>query len=287
MIENTLSCAMRISCCDIPTVYSNKQSYYECLCYLDYKINECINAINGFSDEYKKYTDTEIEKLREYLEEKNNKIYVYIDEQIKETQDKINKFNDKIDNVVIELDNKINNVKAQLDKDIHELTNIVYKLNDTVYIYIQDEIKKLYEYIETYYCNNIKVYNPVNGKYETIENVLVSMYNALRYLGITCNEFDELGINCNAFESHMMSSSEFDMCSKAILSRLKILYMFNPLNGEYVYYQDVIYKLAELHAHNPISAQEFDILELTVELFESKDITTYNFDDNAKTLLKI
>lgn len=51
-------------CCDVPSVYSNKQSYYECLCYIGYKVNECINAINGFTDAYKQYTNEKVEALK-------------------------------------------------------------------------------------------------------------------------------------------------------------------------------------------------------------------------------
>lgn len=51
-------------CCDVPSVYSNKQSYYECLCYIGYKVNECIEAINGFTNAYKQYTDEKVSQLK-------------------------------------------------------------------------------------------------------------------------------------------------------------------------------------------------------------------------------
>ena len=147
--------SMCIGLCDVPSVYSNKQSYYEVLCYINYKINECIDAINGFTDAYKKYTDQEIAKLKEYVDGLNNDMKEYVDGQVA-TLDK------KIDDNYNTLDSKIDSVQQELQSNIDTLTNLVYKLNKDVYDYIETEINKLYRYIDTYGCKNIKCLNPTN-----------------------------------------------------------------------------------------------------------------------------
>ena len=63
--------------------------------------------------------------------------------------------------------------------------------------------------------------------------------------------------------------------------------MHSPFTGEYVFYQDIINQLAELHFNNPITASEFDALLLTVTAFEAKALSAYTFDSNAKTALKL
>lgn len=57
------------------------------------------------------------------------------------------------------------------------------------------------------------------------------------------------------------------------------------LIGEFENFKNVLNDLADLHKLNPITAGEFDDLELTAEQFDNKELTAYDFDFNAKTLL--
>lgn len=57
------------------------------------------------------------------------------------------------------------------------------------------------------------------------------------------------------------------------------------LIGKYENIKNVINDLANLHKQNPITAREFDDIELTSEQFDNKELSAYNFDFNAKTLL--
>lgn len=79
-MANELKPLVPLLCCDVPSVYSNKQSYYECLCYIGYKVNECIDAINGFTDAYKQYTDEKVSELKTYIDGLNRDIYNHITE---------------------------------------------------------------------------------------------------------------------------------------------------------------------------------------------------------------
>lgn len=276
--EVLLKPSMCIGLCDVPSVYSNKQSYYEVLCYINYKINECIGAINGFTDAYKKYTDGEIAKLKEYVDGLNDDIKRYIDGQV-------TILNEKIDNNYNTLDSKIDSVKQKLQESINILTNLLYELNAKVYNYIDTEINRLYKYIETYACKNVKCLNPTNGLYESICKILSDMWDKLRYCGITCKQFDDLSLTCDSFETLNFNCTEFDLYAGCVLYKSPRFYMHDPFTGEYVFYQNVIYKLYNLHRNNPITTQEYDELQLTAEAYDAKQITAYNYDNNAKTLL--
>ena len=267
-------------CCDIPSVYSNKQSYYECLCYIGYKVNECINAINGFTDAYKQYTDEKVAELKTYVDQLNTDIYNHIAEVEKNIRNDM----DKKDT---ELDNKINNVQNNLIERINKLNVLIYQLNSDTRKYIDSEVTKLYEYIKLYVPDNIKVLNPVKGYYTSLNQALGDMYDNLRYYALTCNEFDSLNLSCTEFDNLLLNCTEFDLYGAKRFRVDSNLYMHNPFTGEYVFYQDVINQLAELHFNNPITANEFDTLLLTVTAFEAKALSAYTFDSNAKTALKL
>lgn len=267
-------------CCDIPSVYSNKQSYYECLCYIGYKVNECIDAINGFTDAYKQYTDEKVSELKTYIDGLNRDIYNHITE----VETNIRHDMDTRDN---ELDEKINKVQTNLLDKISALNILIYALNAETRAHIETEVKKLYDYINDYVPNNMEVLNPVRGYRTSLNQALADIYDNLRYYALTCNEFDSLNLSCTEFDGLSINCTEFDLyCAKKFRVDSN-LYMHDPFTGKYVFYQDIIYKLAELHFNNPITASEFDALLLTVTAFQSKALSAYTFDSNAKTALKL
>lgn len=267
-------------CCDIPSVYSNKQSYYECLCYIGYKVNECIDAINGFTDAYKQYTDEKIAGLKAYIDGLNTDIYKHIAKVEKNIRE-------DMDAKDTELDEKINKVQTQLLDKIGALNILIYNLNAETRAHIDTEVKKLYDYIIDYVPNNMEVLNPVKGYRTSLNQALADIYDNLRYYALTCNEFDSLNLTCTEFDGLSINCTEFDLYGAKRFRVDSNLYMHDPFTGKYVFYQDVIYKLAELQFNNPITASEFDALLLTVSAFQSKALSAYTFDSNAKTALKL
>lgn len=267
-------------CCDVPSVYSNKQSYYECLCYIGYKVNECIDAINGFTNAYQQYTDEKVAELKAYIDGLNTDIYNHITEVEKNIREDMNAKD-------TELDEKINRVQTQLLDKIGTLNILIYDLNAETRAHIDTEVKKLYDYINDYVPNNMEVLNPVRGYRTSLNQALADIYDNLRYYALTCKEFDSLNLTCAEFDGLSINCSEFDLYG-AKKFRVDInLYMHSPFTGKYVFYQDVINQLAELHFNNPITASEFDALLLTVKAFDAKALSAYTFDSNAKTALKL
>lgn len=271
---------MPLLCCDVPSVYSNKQSYYECLCYIGYKINECIEAINGFTDAYKHYTDEKVAELKEYVDELNTDIYNHITEVEQNIRNDMNKRDD-------ELDKKIDNIQKDLINRINTLNILVYQLNTETREYIDSAITKLYDYINNFVPSNMQVLNPVKGYYTSLNQALGDMYDNLRYYALTCTEFDSLNLTCTEFDDLLLNCTDFDLYGAKRFRVDSNLYMHNPFTGEYVFYQDIICQLAELHFNNPITASDFDALLLTVTGFESKALSSYTFDSNANTALRL
>ena len=73
---------IKLNCCNLPSVYNDKQTWYEVLCYLENKINECISAINDYTDAYKDYTDAQIAKLKATLESEIRSLEEYVNTQV-------------------------------------------------------------------------------------------------------------------------------------------------------------------------------------------------------------
>jgi len=281
---------IRLSCCNLPSVYNDKQSYYEVLCYLEKKINECISAINDYTDAYKDYTDTQIAQLKATLENEIHSLEEYVNTQVADFKGYVDgkiatvesDYNEKITNLEVSINRKINDISTSLT----ELTRTVYRLNSETYVYINQQIDRLIDYIDKYVCNNIQCYNPVTGQYDSICRILGDIYDSARYCGITCDEFDGLALTCNSFERLNMTAHDFDLYAGCKLIPSSQLYMFSPLTGEYVFYQDVIYQLAELHSNAPITVNEFDTLKsLTCDSFVGYNMTAYTFDNTAKDIL--
>lgn len=281
---------IKLSCCNLPSVYNDKQSYYEVLCYLENKINECISSINNYTDAYKEYTDTQIAQLKATLESEIRSIEEYVNTQVADFKGYVDEkiatvesdYNEKITKLELSINKKINDISISLT----ELTRTVYRLNSETYVYINQQIDRLIDYIDKYVCNNIQCYNPVTGQYDSICKVLGDIYDSARYCGITCDEFDRLELTCNSFERLSMTAHDFDLYAGCKLIPSSQLYMFSPLTGEYVFYQDVIYQLAELHSNAPITVNEFDALKsLTCNSFVGYNMTAYTFDNTAKDIL--
>lgn len=280
---------MQLACCDVPTVYSNKQSYYECLCYLGYKINECINALNDYQDDYQKYTDDKVAELKKYVDGLNASMKTYVDGRWNALNTHINsvytELNGDITTLDAKLDAEIARVEADIAEKVEQINQLIEKVDGDLREYIDLSIEQVYRYIRDYYVNSIKIYDPSTGVYTSIQQALENVYNAVRYFSITAQEFDGVGLTAKQFDDNNLLAAQFDLYGVFIFGKPSFLYMNNPLTGELQFYQDVITSLADLHRNSPITASAFDALLLTATAFDSKNITAENFDNNAANLL--
>ena len=267
--------------CDVPTVYSNKQSYYECLCYIGYKLNEAIEAINTFTDDYKSYTDKKVLELKEYVNNLNKDLKTYVD-SIDE------RINDRIDLEVSDLDDKIKALEKSVSRQISEIINLVYKLNDEMKDYVDNLIEQVYAFIKTYIPSHIIVMNPTRGYETDLNTALSDMWDDLRYYGLTCNEFDGLQMSCDRFESHYMSAHDFDLYGKKILVKDPDLYMFDPISGDYSLIKDVVYHIVDYyHRDHAMTASSFDSAKHITHFGTSVALNITNFDNSNITCLAI
>lgn len=265
---------MCIGTCDVPTIYSNKQSYYECLCYIGYKVNECIEAINQYGNEWKVYVDSKIQEMREYVNNKFSDERAYTDSKVKALDDKYS--------------NAMIRQKSELTLLIKTVENTLNTRIDGVYTDMESVRKELISYIKHYIVENVYMYDPTTGLNSTIQTVVDNLYNALRYWGITASEFDALNLSATNFGQIGISAYEFDMNSGMRIGKSRLYYMSSPFNGELTYYQDVIYQLATLHSANPFTANEFDgTSKMSCTAFDNVRYSAYKIDNEGRSLLAI
>lgn len=268
---STIEPVLKLACCDVPTVYSNKQSYYECLCYLEYKINECINALNDYGEEWKSYVDNAIADTRAYVNEKFTKA----ESDAKADNDELeNRMYQTIDNLMTLVSSEIIAIYEALKGDISN----IYESMDSLE-------RRLKEYIKEYAVKNILVYDPTTGQRVPVSDALANMYQSLRYWGIDCNEFDSLGLTCDSFDALNISAHDFDIYAGLRIGKNSLFWMSNPFTGEKDFYQNIIYTLADYHRGSPLTATEYDALELTAKAYDGKQLTAYQYDFNGKSLL--
>lgn len=238
----------------------------------------------------------EMEKLRYFC----NKIIPLVYDESLSYYEFLCKVNGKLNEVINEL-NAINISFDELKEDIlkqsKEYTDVkvsdlnayvVQKFNDLkTYVDEVDEgtrawvLVKLNEIV----AEGLRIYNPTNGLIQPLAKVLGDVYDRLRYLGITCGEYDSLDLTCEEYDNKDFSCREYDIYVRWKLLKNPDHYMFNPFTGIYETTQEVISYLADFHKPTPITAGEYDSLQLTAGEYDAKELTAYDYDTNGKNLL--
>lgn len=247
-------------------------------------IAEYLQSLNF--DDYTKYVDEQISNLEQYIDNQDKKIYNYIDDSIIDTRTYIS---EEIVKVKQYTDNEISKLNTSLLKYIEEQITIIRTYIDNqdniITNYIDEQITKVEEEINDIAKNGIKVYNPITGKYEYLQGTLDDLYGFLRYEGLTALEYDTLGLTAESYDTKNLTARQYDLYAKEYLGYDERYFMISPFTGKYAKIVDVINQLANFHKSNPISAEEYDSLELTAQNYDDKEITAYNYDFTAKSIL--
>lgn len=244
----------------LPLIYDDTISYYEQLCKFAEKLNELIDTLNNFNVDIENMVDSKLDELKKYVDDENN------------AQDEIN--TQKFDAVYDYINGKIDELYVYINNGDTILKN-----------YLDSEISKLKKWVEDAVIGNISIYDPTTGYNNPLDVVLSHIYDALRYFGITCYQFDSAALTCTEFDNKNMTALEFDTESLSIIGKYYPHFIFNPIDGEYDTIQRVMYQWFQYHREGAITANVFDGLEKTVDALDAYDYTAYNFDDSAVNIL--
>lgn len=251
----------------LPLVYDDSLSYYEALCKFNTKLNEIIDRINNFQEDIEDMVDNKINVLKNYVDSEN----------AKQNEDVKNQFDSVYD--------KINEVIVSINNNIETIYRYIANLNTITKNYIDVQISELKKLIDDTILGDIIIFNPTKGVKDSLNNVINDIYNALRYFGISCYQFDSKHLSCDEFDKLLMTALEFDTNSLEIIGNYYPHLIFNPVNGRYERLQDVLYMWFQEYRVNAIDCTGFDKKQLTVENVQQLDITALEFDEHARATL--
>lgn len=270
----------------LPLVYDDSLSYYETLCKMGIKINELIDVINGYQQEYKDYVDNEIKKLTQYVDEKNNLVYDRIQAEVNAINAKHDKDVNDLLYQIQQLGFKIDITKSSLELSINELKRYVdedqIKQNEYIKAMLNSFYKEINKLIEKY---NLLIKDPTTGKENTIQDTINNIYHYLRYGAFDCIEHDGYDKTCEWWDTRQFTAKEFDINGAYRWGqRLCECHMVNPFTGIIDKVTNVI-NMIITKTNEALSANEYDNLNLTATYYDNKELTAYNYDFNGKMYL--
>lgn len=177
-------------------------------------------------------------------------------------------------------------VKLQVNEMLSQLDQRIIDNNAFIFDYVENRLDQFIKDFPT--LIGIQVYNPIKGKYTSLQTAINDLYDASCVDGITAIQFDELNITALEFDNLDITAREFDQHSYFLLGYPDPrYYMYDPFTGELTQVKTVVQKLAALHTdEESIDCEEFDItLDMTAEEFDATDITAFNFDWYSETIL--
>lgn len=247
----------------LPLVYDDSLSYYEVLCKFLEKLNEVIELYNNITDDFESLVD---EKIAEFK--------IYVDEQNKIQDDNLNAYKD-------EMSKNFDDVYDKISLEVNRLYAYINNLDNTLRIWVTGEINALKKYIDDAILGKIMIYDPTTGYKNPLDVVINHVYDALRYYGITCYQFDTAKWTAQRYDDTHITALKFDTLSKQIIGKIYEWYVFDYVTGTYDTVQRVLYRLFQTVRPNAITTNTFDTRANTADEFDVLRVTAFNFDDDG------
>lgn len=150
------------------------------------------------------------------------------------------------------------------------------------------KIAGLQEQIDNLPDNSIPVLNPVTGENSTTSKALSDIWNyGLSYHGFTSGEWQQATyITCDYFNDSNISAVNFFTHAKTILRWADdYTHVYSYITGDRVSLQNAIYEIYGAIKANPITAKEYDAMQLTAQEYDNKNVKGYCFDNYGKEIL--
>lgn len=197
---------------ELPTSYLMSMTYLEqvtWICnYIDKeiipKINEGMEITNELINKVEQVQEELIE-IKEYVDK-----YLKDVEEIKEQIIVINEAIETLTNNLELTNNRIEEVHDELIGVINQDYNILKN-------YIDTEITIVNDRIDNIEIGEIEVYNPTNGLFQPLQEVINDLYQITNKDGLTASEFDALELTATEFDAYNITAYEFDSEGKIIL----------------------------------------------------------------------
>lgn len=202
----------------LPLTYNASISYYEQVGQLVYKINELIDAMNSYAEDYKSYTDEQIALLKKYVDSQITEVYAYAD---KININLTNLIGITADNLKADYISRINQLNASLNARItqevftinNRITSEVITLNTRISL----EVQNLKDYIDSQLID-IKVIDPTTGLISGLQTTLNNIVNLMKGDALTAQQYDALNLTAQTYDNKKLTAYQYDFNGKSLLT---------------------------------------------------------------------
>lgn len=202
----------------LPLTYNASITYYEQVGQLVYKINELIDAMNSYAEDYKSYTDEQIALLKKYVDSQITEVYAYAD---KINIDLTNLIGITADSLKADYISKINqlnsSLNARITQEVFTINNRITSEVITLNTRISLEVQNLKDYINSQLID-IKVIDPTTGLISDLQTTLNNIVNLMKGDALTAEQYDALKLTAQTYDNKKLTAYQYDFNGKSLLT---------------------------------------------------------------------
>lgn len=202
----------------LPLTYNASITYYEQVGQLVYKINELIDAMNSYAENYKSYTDEQIALLKKYVDSQITEVYAYAD---KINIDLTNLIGITADSLKADYISKINqlnsSLNARITQEVFTINNRITSEVITLNTRISLEVQNLKDYIDSQLID-IKVIDPTTGLISDLQTTLNNIVNLMKGDALTAEQYDALKLTAQTYDNKKLTAYQYDFNGKSLLT---------------------------------------------------------------------
>lgn len=202
----------------LPLTYNASISYYEQVGQLVYKINELIDAMNSYAEDYKSYTDEQIALLKKYVDSQITEVYAYADKININLTNLIGITADNLKADYISRINQLNNsLNARITQEVFTINNRITSEVITLNTRISLEVQNLKDYIDSQLID-IKVIDPTTGLISALQTTLNNIVNLMKGDALTAQQYDALNLTAQTYDNKKLTAYQYDFNGKSLLT---------------------------------------------------------------------
>ena len=276
----------------LPAVYDDVLSYEEWLSKVIYQLNELQKYVDDQLSDVEALVQADIDKLsaelKQYIDNSINAINIAIDSLNERVDALDHKIDDEtarliryIDAKAREIEDKLIALEVRVEGKIYEFFLLNKRYADDKYnrerLERRADIKLINDRLDALQKEFPLVYCPAVGRYETVQEAIVDVWDSLRYFGLTAADYDSFEFTAEAYANLILTAFEYDVYGAFILKD-HLREMFNPFTGKNENVRDVVTYIANMLKWNGKTASEYDGYEYTASEFDDSTYTAYPQD---------
>lgn len=250
---------------------------------LQKEIQETIDFVNNFEEHADELIDERIKVVMSIYTQR----LIAVEQLVKQLEEEINK-DDGLTGQIQEIRDGLNEVRntvfrlqAEVADKFNDLCELMHAYKHSMDGYVDSKARELEQYIKDTVTrlDRLDVINPFTGAFEDIQKVLDEIVAVVdRSYGLTAAQYDALMLTAHEYDKLRITA--YDYTTKGYFELwLKFTQnlMRSPFTGTMTTYDEVIYRLADLHKLG-LTAVEYDSRQFTAEEFDAMMLTAFIYD---------